>query len=188
VSEIKLVFSIPPHRPTPNIRPSRNAAPTDPLPVVRYDARAGERSLDGLVPFWAKDIKVGFSNINAKAGGSKPSPRWRWRRSGDAQRHGRAPQTWRSTLCCGAAGAVRVHKTIGAFTIKALCKCFGRRICREIHRQDDLPSILVAVKPRRLIPVAIEPVAHRDHLTSKIRSQHSNDQLARERAGRKREE
>jgi SOS response associated peptidase (SRAP) len=40
-------------------RPAWNVAPTDPLPVVRYDARAGERSLDvmrwDLVPFWAKD-------------------------------------------------------------------------------------------------------------------------------------
>ena len=66
VSEIKRVFSIPPHRPTPNFAPSWNAAPTDLLPVVRYDRRAGERSLDllrwGLIPHWAKDINVGFAN------------------------------------------------------------------------------------------------------------------------------
>jgi len=71
VSEIKLVFSIPSERPTPNIPANWNAAPTEDLPVVRYDNRAGGRTLDvmrwGLVPFWAKDIKVGFSNINAKA-------------------------------------------------------------------------------------------------------------------------
>jgi putative SOS response-associated peptidase YedK len=71
VSEIKLIFSIPPGRLTPNIPANWNAAPTEDLPVVRYDAKAHERSLDvmrwGLVPFWAKDIKVGFSNINAKA-------------------------------------------------------------------------------------------------------------------------
>jgi putative SOS response-associated peptidase YedK len=34
-------------------------------------AKASERSVDvmrwGLVPFWAKNIKVGFSNINAMA-------------------------------------------------------------------------------------------------------------------------
>ncbi|MBV9201106.1 MAG: SOS response-associated peptidase, partial [Alphaproteobacteria bacterium] len=81
VSEIKLLFSIPPHRPTPNTAPSWNVAPTDPLPVVRYDAKAGERSLDvmrwGLVPFWAKDIKVGFSNINAKAEGIETRPAFR---------------------------------------------------------------------------------------------------------------
>ena len=55
VSEIKLVFSIPSHRPTPNFAPSWNVAPTDLLPVVRFHPRAGERSLDvlrwGLVPF-----------------------------------------------------------------------------------------------------------------------------------------
>src|SRR5262249_55163082 len=46
VSEIRLVFSIPPHRPTPNFPPSWNAAPL--LPVARYDKRAGQRSLDLL--------------------------------------------------------------------------------------------------------------------------------------------
>jgi putative SOS response-associated peptidase YedK len=53
-------------------------APTDPLPVVRYDAKAGERRLDvlrwGLEPYWAKDLKVGFANINAKAEGTENRP------------------------------------------------------------------------------------------------------------------
>jgi putative SOS response-associated peptidase YedK len=56
-------------------------APTDPLPVVRYDIMDGQRSLDvmrwGLVPFWAKDIKVGFANINAKAEGIENKPAFR---------------------------------------------------------------------------------------------------------------
>ncbi len=81
VSEIKLVFSIPPDRPTPNFAPSWNAAPTDQLPIVRFDTKAGERSLDlarwGLVPYWSKDIKVGFANINAKAEGIENRPAFR---------------------------------------------------------------------------------------------------------------
>jgi putative SOS response-associated peptidase YedK len=71
VSEIKLVFSTPPDRPPPNFPPSWSVAPTDSLPVVRYHRKAEQRSLAllhwGLVPYWAKDIKVGFANINAKA-------------------------------------------------------------------------------------------------------------------------
>ena len=81
VSEIKLVFSIPPERPTPNFPPSWNVAPTDTLPVVRFDAKVHQRSLDmlrwGLIPHWAKDIKVGFSNINAKAEGIDSKPAFR---------------------------------------------------------------------------------------------------------------
>jgi putative SOS response-associated peptidase YedK len=78
VSEIKLVFRIPPERPTPNFPPSWNVAPTDPLPVVRFNPKNRQRSLDmmrwGLVPYWAKDIKVGFANINAKAEGIERKP------------------------------------------------------------------------------------------------------------------
>src|SRR5580704_4101779 len=81
VSEIKLVFSIPPQRPTPNFAPTWNLAPTDPLPIVRFDPRAGERSLDvmrwGLVPYWAKDIKIGYSTFNAKAEGIDTRPTFR---------------------------------------------------------------------------------------------------------------
>jgi putative SOS response-associated peptidase YedK len=71
VSEIRIVFSIPPERPTPNFAPSWNVAPTDPLPVVRYAAKEHQRSLDimrwGLIPYWAKDIKIGYSTFNARA-------------------------------------------------------------------------------------------------------------------------
>src|SRR5260370_34351048 len=71
VSEIKIVFGIPPQRPTPNIAPSWNVAPTDPLPIVHHDAKDGARRLEvmrwGLIPYWAKDIKIGFSTINARA-------------------------------------------------------------------------------------------------------------------------
>jgi putative SOS response-associated peptidase YedK len=78
VSEIKIAFRIPPERPSPNFAASWNVAPTDPVPVVRYHAEEHQRSLEvmrrGLVPFWAKDIKVGFANINAKAEGIEKKP------------------------------------------------------------------------------------------------------------------
>src|ERR1051325_9927618 len=71
VSEIKIAFRVPPEYPPPNFPPSWNVAPTDNLPIVRYDPKAGHRTLDlmrwGLVPYWAKDIKIGFSTINAMA-------------------------------------------------------------------------------------------------------------------------
>jgi putative SOS response-associated peptidase YedK len=56
---------------TPNARPRYNVAPSQDVLAVRFDAEAGQRTLDalrwGLVPFWAKDIKIGYSLINAKA-------------------------------------------------------------------------------------------------------------------------
>jgi hypothetical protein len=43
--------------------------------------KTGERSLDllcwGLVSCWSKDLKVGFANINAKAGGIETRPAFR---------------------------------------------------------------------------------------------------------------
>ena len=71
VSEIKIAFRVLPEYPTPNFAPSWNVAPTDNRPIVRYNAKAGHRTLDlmrwGLIPYWAKVIKIGFSTINAMA-------------------------------------------------------------------------------------------------------------------------
>jgi putative SOS response-associated peptidase YedK len=42
------------------------------LPIVRYNAKEGHRALElmrwGLVPYWAKDIKVSFANIKCHGG------------------------------------------------------------------------------------------------------------------------
>jgi putative SOS response-associated peptidase YedK len=68
VSEIKSVLGIPPDRPTPNFAANWNVAPTSSLPVVRFDPDNRQRSLDmmrwGLIPHWAKDIKIGFSTFS----------------------------------------------------------------------------------------------------------------------------
>ena len=81
VSEIRIRVSIPPGQPSPNFAPSWNVAPTDPLPVVRFDAEAHERSLDvmrwGLIPYWAKDIKIGYSTFNARAEEVETKPAFR---------------------------------------------------------------------------------------------------------------
>jgi putative SOS response-associated peptidase YedK len=68
LGEIRVLFET--VNPVPNAAPTYNGAPTDTLPVVRLD-RDGRRSLDllrwGLVPYWAKDIKIGARCINAMA-------------------------------------------------------------------------------------------------------------------------
>jgi putative SOS response-associated peptidase YedK len=56
---------------TPNSRPRYNIAPTQDVLAVRFNPETSERTLDalwwGLVPYWAKDVKIGYSLINAKA-------------------------------------------------------------------------------------------------------------------------
>ena len=81
-SEIKIAFRIPPEYPSPNTyAPSWNVAPTDNLPIVRYNEKTGSRTLDmlrwGLVPYWAKDIKIGYSTFNARAEEIENKPAFR---------------------------------------------------------------------------------------------------------------
>jgi putative SOS response-associated peptidase YedK len=62
------------------IRKRFNIAPTQEAPVVRMD-REGNREIAmlrwGLVPFWAKDLKVGTSMINARSEGIEAKPAFR---------------------------------------------------------------------------------------------------------------
>ncbi len=68
------------------LAPSYNIAPQSFQPVVRIDPESGERELTvmrwGLVPFWAKDTKIAYSTINAKAESVPASPTFReaWKR------------------------------------------------------------------------------------------------------------
>jgi putative SOS response-associated peptidase YedK len=78
VSEIKLDLKID-FDAIGDYRPRWNAAPTSQLPVVI--SANGERTLTlmrwGLVPSWAKDIKIGFSTFNARAEAIQTRPAFR---------------------------------------------------------------------------------------------------------------
>jgi len=80
-SEIRIAFRIPADRPTPNFAPTWNLAPTDPIPIVRRDPDDGQRRLEvvrwGLIPYWAKDIKIGYSTINARGEDMDTKPAFR---------------------------------------------------------------------------------------------------------------
>ena len=61
--------------------PSYNIAPQSFQPVIRLDSETGGRELTvmrwGLVPHWAKDAKMAFNTINAKAETVTTSPTYR---------------------------------------------------------------------------------------------------------------
>ncbi|MDD5409795.1 MAG: SOS response-associated peptidase [Methylobacter sp.] len=53
----------------PELRPHYNIAPTQSIPIVREEEGKRRFALArwGLIPHWAKDIKIGYSTINARA-------------------------------------------------------------------------------------------------------------------------
>ncbi len=65
----------------PPLEPRYNIAPSQPVAAVRLDSKTGERSLDmlkwGLVPFWAKDPKIGNRLINARSETAAEKPAFR---------------------------------------------------------------------------------------------------------------
>jgi putative SOS response-associated peptidase YedK len=67
--------------PLPNLQQRYNAAPTQSLPTVLRDRESGERRLEalrwGLIPYWAKDAKIAYSTVNAKAETVATAPAFR---------------------------------------------------------------------------------------------------------------
>ena len=65
----------------PWFAPTYNAAPQSTQPIVRLNRDSGSREFAlmrwGLVPFWAKDPKFGYSTINARAEEAPTKPAYR---------------------------------------------------------------------------------------------------------------
>jgi putative SOS response-associated peptidase YedK len=65
----------------PDLQPRYNIAPTQPVAVVRVPSAGAERELAmvhwGLIPFWAKDSKIGARMINARAETAAEKPAFR---------------------------------------------------------------------------------------------------------------
>jgi putative SOS response-associated peptidase YedK len=63
------------------LAPTFNAAPQSVQPVVRLNRDTGKREFAplrwGLVPFWAKDAKFGYTTINARAEEAASKPAYR---------------------------------------------------------------------------------------------------------------
>ena len=74
---IAYTFRVPPND---KVKKRFNIAPTQEAPVVRV-GREGEREIAmlrwGLVPYWAKDLKVGTKMINARSEGVAEKPAFR---------------------------------------------------------------------------------------------------------------
>ena len=100
--------------PLPNLRPRYNVAPTQQVPIVRRARDNSARELAqmrwGLIPFWAKDMSIGYKLINARAEGidAKPSFREAFKRGRrcliaadgfyEWEKKGTPKQPWRITL------------------------------------------------------------------------------------------
>jgi putative SOS response-associated peptidase YedK len=63
----------------PELRPRYNVAPSQNIPIVREvgEKRRFAMARWGLVPHWAKDVKIGYSMINARAETMAEKPAFR---------------------------------------------------------------------------------------------------------------
>jgi len=166
VDEIRSLFGF--HN-SPNLEPRYNIAPSQMAPAIAMVDDAPKLGMLkwGLIPSWAKDAKIGFSNINARVETVAEKPAFR---SAFKVRHcliladgfyewepeGKPKQPWRFTLPDGRAFAFAglwekwkdpAGETITSFTI----------ITREPYR--DVAPV------HNRSPIILEPEAYVDWLT-----------------------
>src|SRR3990167_1270376 len=61
-----------------DLKPRYNAAPAQQLPVILRNAKLHAKIMRwGLIPFWAKDMSIGYKMINARAEGVESKPSYR---------------------------------------------------------------------------------------------------------------
>ncbi len=61
-----------------DLKPRYNAAPAQQLPVILKNAKLHAQTMRwGLIPFWAKDMSIGYKMINARAEGIESKPSYR---------------------------------------------------------------------------------------------------------------
>lgn len=84
-SQIRIKLKFDQAAAVPNVPASWNVCPTDPMlaAVNENGRRIPQQMRWGLVPWWAKNIKVGFSSINARAEKVDTTPAFRdaWKRN-----------------------------------------------------------------------------------------------------------
>jgi putative SOS response-associated peptidase YedK len=65
----------------PSLEPRYNIAPTQPVAIIKPKAGSSLRELSiarwGLIPFWAKDVKIGARFINARSETASDKPAFR---------------------------------------------------------------------------------------------------------------
>ena len=121
---------IPPQRDLPI---SWNIAPSQDMLVIRYNPKAKQRSLDtlrwGLIPYWAKDPKIAFKTINARAETVDSAPSYR--------------EAFKKRRCLIPADGFYEWRTIG-----------GAKIPFAIGMKDDRPFAFAGLLlPRHARPV-----------------------------------
>src|SRR5688500_16120695 len=76
----QFLFESDPRPHLPDLVPRYNVAPTQTSPIVRRSSTGGREialARWGLIPLWAKDLKIGYSTCNARADSVATKPVFR---------------------------------------------------------------------------------------------------------------